>query len=630
MEKNSTLTKRQKKNLKKKQLKENNLTTTDTPTKKDLIPKESNAKTNKKNKKMNSKDSSSSDEDFNDINNFINAQVVEGTEVGLRDEHSDSDVEINEDELPTIEELKNVLANGNLSKNETSVIEELLKDFEAQDKEIYDTIAGTSVDELKEILNSDKLDKAEKEAIELYIQQIEASEGKTSDEDDDDEVEEDDDEEEDNETFEKHDAVDKDDLDGVDETLDGGDEVDDDEDDIEDVDVTDEQMLELLESGDLNEEEEAEIQAYFERRITSDDGDASDEEGSDEEGNDEGSIDLDAVRDMLEEGDLNSEDEKEMRAYLEMKEEQENENPATKKKSTKVAKEEKNFAFHSTALLERYEEIRLDQPGTVLPWIETMTVVSKQPSPFLEDPELVKDDLKRELAFYQQALSAVKEAKQKCLEVNVPFSRPDDYFAEMVKSDAHMQRVRQNLVDEAASIKRSEEARKLRAQKKFGKKVQVEKVKERQIQKRNELEKVKILKKKRGGNLNSEDSKSISLEQEMEDKNFKKSENSKRKRDTFEEDFDVQIANESNEKKRSKKEGGINPKRKRKDEKFGFGGKKRWSKSNTAESTEDFENTGKKGSKGAFNQKKMKAGIRPSNKNKPKRMGKAKRQANRK
>ena len=42
----------------------------------------------------------------------------------------------------------------------------------------------------------------------------------------------------------------------------------------------------------------------------------------------------------------------------------------------------------------------------------------------------------------------------------LPFTRPADYFAEMVKSDAHMERIRQRLLDESATIKRSEEKRK--------------------------------------------------------------------------------------------------------------------------------------------------------------------------
>ena len=48
----------------------------------------------------------------------------------------------------------------------------------------------------------------------------------------------------------------------------------------------------------------------------------------------------------------------------------------------------------------------------------------------------------------------------------VPFSRPDDFFAEMIKSDEHMAKVRQRLLDEAASMQAAERARKQRDLKK--------------------------------------------------------------------------------------------------------------------------------------------------------------------
>ena len=53
----------------------------------------------------------------------------------------------------------------------------------------------------------------------------------------------------------------------------------------------------------------------------------------------------------------------------------------------------------------------------------------------------VNDDLTRELAFYKQALEAVKEGRKNLLAEGVPFSRPADYFAEMVKDDEHMEKV---------------------------------------------------------------------------------------------------------------------------------------------------------------------------------------------
>lgn len=64
----------------------------------------------------------------------------------------------------------------------------------------------------------------------------------------------------------------------------------------------------------------------------------------------------------------------------------------------------------------------------------------------------------------------------------------------MVKSDAHMERIRQRLVDETANIKRGEEKKREREGKKFGKKVQVEKLKEREKSKKDMDERIKGLK----------------------------------------------------------------------------------------------------------------------------------------
>lgn len=125
-----------------------------------------------------------------------------------------------------------------------------------------------------------------------------------------------------------------------------------------------------------------------------------------------------------------------------------------------------------------------------LPWIETMTITSSK-SVVVED---VQNDMERELAFYQQALEAAKLGRELVKKAGAEFSRPEDYFAEMLKSDEHMAKIRQKLLDESASLKASEEAKRQRQLKKFGKKVQVEKQLERQKQKSEMLEKIKLLK----------------------------------------------------------------------------------------------------------------------------------------
>ncbi|KAH0826173.1 eukaryotic rRNA processing [Lanmaoa asiatica] len=144
---------------------------------------------------------------------------------------------------------------------------------------------------------------------------------------------------------------------------------------------------------------------------------------------------------------------------------------------------------NTDALRRIHETIQLDPS---LPWTETLVV------PFPETIDVdVDDDLNRELAFYKQALYSANHARTLAASHSLPFTRPSDYFAEMVKSDAHMERIRSRLLDERAGIKKAEEKRKDRAAKKFGKQVQLEKQREREKGKKEMEERLKSLKRSR-------------------------------------------------------------------------------------------------------------------------------------
>ncbi|KAG5919078.1 hypothetical protein E4U42_006610 [Claviceps africana] len=195
----------------------------------------------------------------------------------------------------------------------------------------------------------------------------------------------------------------------------------------------------------------------------------------------------------------------------------------------------------------------------------------------------VSDDLQRELAFYSQCLEAARIGRAKLLAEGVAFSRPKDYFAEMIKEDAHMEKVKAKLIEEASAKKASAEARKLRDLKKFGKQVQVAKLQERQKAKRETLEKIKNLKRKRqesGGDMTTKEA------------------------DIFDVSVDNELAKHSQRSGRSDRTGpssGPGAKRQKKNEKYGFGGKKRHAKSGDALSSGDLS---------GFNAKKMKAGAK--------------------
>ena len=144
-----------------------------------------------------------------------------------------------------------------------------------------------------------------------------------------------------------------------------------------------------------------------------------------------------------------------------------------------------------TALSAARSRVSIVRPN--MPFQSHNSLVSTLPaiSTVVEDPN---DDLTRELEFYRIAKDAATSAKSMLIKAGVPFTRPNDYFAEMVKSDEHMGMVKKKIYDEAAGKKAAAEARALRDAKKFGKKVQQAKEAERAKEKRNTMDKIKDLK----------------------------------------------------------------------------------------------------------------------------------------
>lgn len=204
----------------------------------------------------------------------------------------------------------------------------------------------------------------------------------------------------------------------------------------------------------------------------------------------------------------------------------------------------------------------------------------------------VQDDFKREMLFYCQAQVSAREALSKLSEMNVPTERPDDYFAEMAKTDVHMSKIRQKLHDRKENMEKSEKAKKQRQLKKIGKKVQQDVLKKRQEDKKKMLQTVDRIKKGKG--------KLSDLTKQSDDDIFNVSKEDKRK---------------------------SGMKRKRKDEKFGLGGKKRKVKKNSAESAGEMSSFKSHIHGKAKNVNKQKFGNK--NKSKTARPGKSKRMKSR-
>ncbi|XP_018579454.1 probable rRNA-processing protein EBP2 homolog [Anoplophora glabripennis] len=229
----------------------------------------------------------------------------------------------------------------------------------------------------------------------------------------------------------------------------------------------------------------------------------------------------------------------------------------------------KEFVNNVSGLKQKLEEFKLK-----LSWIEQLDCVNKQAplAPELaaqmltqeqqresqlknnkklpqytpsEDPVL--NDFKREMTFHRQAQAAVTEAIPRLKAMGIATKRPDDYFAEMAKTDAHMQKIREHLMKKQEQQKRSERVKQLRQQRKQGKLLQIQTKLQRQQEKKEILEQVKKVRKGISKNLDFLDGKQ----------------------------------NKAVSKKAVEK-------RKMKNKKFGFGGKKKGMKANTKDSAADI------------------------------------------
>jgi len=142
---------------------------------------------------------------------------------------------------------------------------------------------------------------------------------------------------------------------------------------------------------------------------------------------------------------------------------------------------QQTFIYNKEGMLAKMEEVGL----AALPWPETMEVGEVDLN--LED---VHDDLAREMAFYQNILAGVKIGRAKLKEANIPYQRPEDFFAEMIKSDAHMDKIKDKLIFEKKKMEAFEARKQREEQRQFSKAVGAERQKEKAAAKKDTLERV--------------------------------------------------------------------------------------------------------------------------------------------
>ena len=188
------------------------------------------------------------------------------------------------------------------------------------------------------------------------------------------------------------------------------------------------------------------------------------------------------------------------------------------------------------------------------PWVESLIIPTPAPLS-IPDPH---DDLHRESQFYSATQAAVLSGLQLLQQHRIPYLRPSDFYAEMVKPDAHMARVKDALIREKSRMDAVEGRKKEQTARKFAKQVQVAKVQEKQRDKREALQAVARQRQtaKQSPSVLSEHSTLPGVDEAMAD------------------------VKQRSEAKRSRK-------KEAKEAKYGFGGKKRRVKSNDRESVED-------------------------------------------
>lgn len=101
----------------------------------------------------------------------------------------------------------------------------------------------------------------------------------------------------------------------------------------------------------------------------------------------------------------------------------------------------------------RLESRKLIRKQGKIPFMEHMTITHTQPVRVIADSALnINPDIKRELSFYNVARANVMKAMEICVQAKVPIDRPEDFFAEMIKTDDHMKSVKQRLLKQQHKI----------------------------------------------------------------------------------------------------------------------------------------------------------------------------------
>ncbi|OIW13830.1 hypothetical protein TanjilG_31719 [Lupinus angustifolius] len=241
--------------------------------------------------------------------------------------------------------------------------------------------------------------------------------------------------------------------------------------------------------------------------------------------------------------------------------------PSESEDEVKLSEPSENAINNRDALLDKLGDI--SWPENV-DWIHKLSIDIDQ-----EQEVDVNDDLARELAFYTQALEGARQAFEKLQSTPL---RPPDCHAEMVKTDYHMVTVKGHILAEKKKVEEVDDRRKVKESQRLAKENQAQKLKERADEKKEDIESVKNWRKQRQQSRFADSNDDADTGLDLED--GKVFERSKKKRPG--------VSPDDRSGGKAKQTGGKGKFQKKKDSKFGFGGKKGMKKQNSSDTTSDF------------------------------------------
>jgi len=232
-----------------------------------------------------------------------------------------------------------------------------------------------------------------------------------------------------------------------------------------------------------------------------------------------------------------------------------------------ASREPKRLVNDVSGLKQKFIELRDAYPVSTESWPERLDVsVSKKAvenassnNPLDVGDGDVDDDFMRELSFVRLAQIGILDVLPRLQAIGITTHRPDDYLAEMAKSDSQMSKIRDRLAQRRADLDARQTARQFRQLRKDGKSIQQDVIKRRFEEKKLLGEAVKKFSRTKDDGADD----ASRLEQA--------------------------VASSRQKKKESK---APNRRRVAKNKKFGFGGQKKRSKWNTFESAGGLEAPG--------------------------------------